>query len=428
MNYTDRLTEASYTAPGGSVHRFAYTELPRKVDHRVGSFEFSGINGTLHQDKGVSGEVYPLRVYFAGADYDQKADAFFEALKEVGPGRLQHPRWGDRRVQIISGPSQSEGFVAGAGQAVFDLEFQESLEKEFPNTSPASQFELPKRVDGFFDNFNFEVIVETLTDSNALKQAMQGAARWVAVSLGGFPVDDTGLGSVGGSDFIEPDEFAAIMFEAIRVPVGASVGLGDKLRAYSGLLGLVAADSPAAARRSVRNRLAVNELIGSASVACIAESVNAALGNTSRITSKTIDGRTSVVVPAATDGFRTRAEVLSAAVFLRDSAAQLIAALDGGQQLFRPLSLSEIYVQALKNFDPLAQITSETIRSALSMSFTLPRERYKNLQAESTLINECFELYGNIDDSTLDYFILTNKLTGNELLQLPRGKRVVYYV
>lgn len=438
MSYLDRLSTASYTAPSGSVHTFAYSDLTRKVAHRIGAFEFSGINGTLHQDKGVSGEVYPLRVIFHGENYDQQADAFFEALKETGRGTLKSPRWGSRKVQVISGPDQAEGFVSKMGESAFDIEFQESLDREFPESTSARQFEIPSDVGVFKDVFGFSVILDSLGDKNALKDAMSAAVGWVRDSLGGIaaPDQDTDAGFLSiitelesniGSYPDSPGDFSALMFEAVGLPARMPGLIGQKLRAYNRLLASVTVQKQPRRTRSGRNTLLVREVVGSGAVLGTAESINSALMNTSRITRK-VDGRTSITVPAETDGFRTRAEVLSAAVLLRDAAGSLVDYLDAGQLVFRPASLSETYLQALANFNPLVAITAKVIQSALSLSFTLPSERVKVLPAESTLINECFELYGNIDDSTLDYFILTNRLAGDKLLELPRGERVVYYV
>jgi len=49
------------------------------------------------------------------------------------------------------------------------------------------------------------------------------------------------------------------------------------------------------------------------------------------------------------------------------------------------------------------------------------------LSRDRTIIDLVGELYGNIDDE-LDFFINSNNLSGNEILELPKGKEIVYYV
>ena len=43
------------------------------------------------------------------------------------------------------------------------------------------------------------------------------------------------------------------------------------------------------------------------------------------------------------------------------------------------------------------------------------------------MLELCSELYGQINDDTVNGFISQNKLTADEILELPRGKRVSYY-
>jgi hypothetical protein len=225
-----------------------------------------------------------------------------------------------------------------------------------------------------------------------------------------------------------PQGFADSLLRAIQIPATVEGRVDQKLTAYAGLLDVVAlrgsSGSPTAQEY---NSYSIDELVGSGAVSGVAESVNRALIKTSAIT-RSDDGSATVIVPVVTDGFRTRGEVLAAAIYARDQANVLLAKLDEGQLLFRTSILSDAYVQSLNNYDPLEGITSSVIRSALDLSFALPSERIKILDNESTLLEQCYELYGNIDDATLDYFILTNQLTGDNLLLMPRGSEVVYYV
>jgi hypothetical protein len=59
-------------------------------------------------------------------------------------------------------------------------------------------------------------------------------------------------------------------------------------------------------------------------------------------------------------------------------------------------------------------------------SFTLLQERRIVLDRERTIIDLAAELYGSVDDR-LDLLINSNDLTGSEILELPRGRTIVYY-
>lgn len=60
-------------------------------------------------------------------------------------------------------------------------------------------------------------------------------------------------------------------------------------------------------------------------------------------------------------------------------------------------------------------------------SFTLTEERRIVLGRARTFVDLVAEVYGELDDR-FDFFIATNKLSGDEIIELPIGREVVYYL
>jgi hypothetical protein len=60
------------------------------------------------------------------------------------------------------------------------------------------------------------------------------------------------------------------------------------------------------------------------------------------------------------------------------------------------------------------------------ISFSLRQEFMITLQRPRTVIDLCAELYGSVDDY-LDFFITSNNLTGDDIMELQRGKEIKYY-
>lgn len=438
MPYHERLQDASYESPSGRSFSFSYRTVAREISHRIGSFEFPGINGTLHQDKGISGELYPWTIYIHGQDYDIIADKFNEAISETGAGFLTHPRFGRRRVQIIKS-SQNEDLTESAGQAVFNIQFQESLEKEFPDIEESLQFAIPKMADDFelsaVNNYADQVKTTTIGDENSLEQKMLISTASVSAAL-------TKIASLNDEVFTEfnsiineieinvssyiatPSQFAINIISAIRLVSNVPGSIGTKLQGFSNLISSIsgAVLNP---DQQTKNKMLVDELIGTSAIVAMSESINIALGNSSRVNSS--DEGTSISVPVAGFGFRTRGEALAAAVFLRDLFYSLINILDAGQLVFLEEILSNMYIQSIDSYGPSAMVVSSTIKATLDLSFSLPAERTLILTEDSTLINLCYDFYGNIDDQTLDYFILTNTLSIAEIKIIPRGRQVIYY-
>ena len=70
--------------------------------------------------------------------------------------------------------------------------------------------------------------------------------------------------------------------------------------------------------------------------------------------------------------------------------------------------------------------TALAVGFLVELSFTLAQERRITLDRPRTLIDLVAELYGDVD-SQLDFFIDTNDLSGDEIIELPAGREIVYY-
>ena len=74
----------------------------------------------------------------------------------------------------------------------------------------------------------------------------------------------------------------------------------------------------------------------------------------------------------------------------------------------------------------LAELVYSSIQLIINTSFALPLQRTITLDRDRQAIELCAELYGSVD--YLDEFIVQNNLNGNEIILLPMGKKVSYYV
>lgn len=440
MPYRERLKDASYTSPSGRSSSFDFEILTRDINHRIGTFEFSGVNGTLHQDKGVSGEIYPLTIYIHGPDYDLEADRFVELTKEIGPGFLNHPRWGKKRVQILS-ITQSENLVDGGGQAIFTVQFQETLEREFPNTGNAAQQQVPDLSDNFqaaaIDNYVNQVDASNLQDELSLEQNIIASANIVSDTLASITSSSQSIATEfrgyidnvlnNANAYVQaPFEFATNITSAIRVVAEVPGRISAKLQGVKNMLNVLSLRDIGTAITQNKNFLLINELLATAGIVSASEGINQALSETSTI-SRDSKGKATITVPAADTGFQTRDEVLSAVIYLQDNSNSIINFLDDGQVVFKDNILSESYIQSVDSYVPTWDVVGTVIKAGLELSFSLPVKRQRTLQKSHTILDLSYEFYKNVDDITLDYFILTNMLSGEEIIEVPKGKDIIFY-
>jgi len=440
MPYPVTLKDASYTAPSGASISFDFEVVSREVNHRIGTFEFSGVNGTLHQDKGVSGEIYPLDVFVHGPNYDLEADRFVTLAKETGPGFLFHPRWGKKRVQILS-ITQSENFVSEGGQARFAVQFQETLEREFPKTGTAPQQEVTALADNAQDkainNYADQVNVDGLADKLSLEQeiilsagkvndilaSITSRSQDIATEFRGY-IDNV----INNANKYVQDAFsyATQITSAIRVVSEVPGRIGSQLQGYSNLFDVLKLRDVTQAINQTRNALLIDELLGASAISSAAESTNNAFNETSTL-SRDSKGKAAITVPEIGTGFQSRDEVLAAVIYLRDNSQAITDMLDAGQVLFEDSLLSDSYIQSVQSYVPTWEVVATVIKAGLDLSFSLPIKRSIVLATSRTVLDLAYEFYKNIDDITLDYLILTNALTGNDIIEVPRGKEIIFY-
>lgn len=440
MPYPERIKNASYTAPSGASISFDFEVVSREISHRIGTFEFSGVAGTLHQDKGISGEIYPLSVFVHGPDYDLEADRFITLAKETGPGSLFHPRWGKKRVQVLS-ITQSENLVTSAGQSSFDVEFQETLEREFPQIGSASQQKVTSLADdaqttainNYVDQINAEVLADELAhEQEIILSANKVDAALASVTSGDQEIATKFRGYIdnilnNSNEYVQDHfEYAFQITSAIRVVAEVPGRIGARLQGYKNLNDVLQLRDVTAAINQGRNALLIDELLGTSSVSASAESVNQAFNETSTL-SRDSKGKAVITVPEVGTGFQSRDEVLAAVIYLRDNSQAIIDMLDAGQVVFEDSLLSDSYIQSVQSYVPMWEVVSTVIKAGLDLSFALPIKRSIILATSRTILDLAFEFYGNVDNTTLDYLILTNALTGNDIIDVPRGTEVFFY-
>lgn len=77
-------------------------------------------------------------------------------------------------------------------------------------------------------------------------------------------------------------------------------------------------------------------------------------------------------------------------------------------------------------YQPLQQAAALSAGFLVANSFNLAQERRVVLGRPRTLLDAVAEFYGELDNR-FDFFISTNSLSGDEIIELPRGFELVYY-
>lgn len=414
MSWNDRLREAAYNSPGGVRQLFDFEDVSRSTEKRTAAFNFPDANGTYIQDLGNAGSQYPIRAFFWGDDYDTEAAAFEALLLEKGVGKLEHPVYGTVDVVPFGAITRRDDLKTAANQAIVEVTFWETTGLIYPTSQNDPGSDVAVAVEEFNaaaaqeldDALDLDTQIERITFKNSYQNLIAVAADGLqAVADTQDSVRQTFESIVSSIDLgidtlvSDPLSLAFQTTLLIQAPSQAAASIGARLSAYQDLaLALISGDgalvTPGYDSREA-NGFYTSNLFAMSYV-------------------------TGSVLSTLNNQFETKPDALEAASNVLDLFDQMAAWRDANFE-----SLSAIDTGA--SYQKLQEAVSLTVGFLVYLSFSLKQERRVVLDRARTIIDLAAELYGSIDEN-LDFLISSNGLTGSEILELPRGREIVYYV
>jgi prophage DNA circulation protein len=398
--------------------RFAYADVSFEIDKRTAAFAFPTVDGTYVQDNGHSERRYPLLCFFSGADCDREALGFEQLLLERGAGKLDHPLYGRIDVVPFGTITRRDDLLSGANQAVIEVTFWSTIGAIYPSSQLSPKHEVTQSVGltqgalktSYAKNMNLATEARRANTKLTVMQALRNVqAALGAVSKATSSVTrefrDLQQQANFGLDVLigQPLLLAQQILNLISAPSRALAGIASRLEGYGNLLDRMLDSSrsspgdasvlPALVAR-LSNDFHTADLFGGAAV----------LGSVESVVNNTFTAK-----PQALESAEVILEQAEALTAWRDERYSQIEQIDTGEN---------------------SQLLQETVALAVGylveISFSLVPERAVVLDRPRSIIDLSAELYGSIDDR-LDFLISTNRLTGSEILELPRGRRIVYY-
>jgi prophage DNA circulation protein len=393
-----------------------YEDVSQSVTKQTSGYNFPDASGTYVQDLGHSGRRYPLRVIFWGADHDQEARAFESALLERGAGKLEHPLYGVIDVVPYGDIKTRDRLKTAANQSVLEVTFWATIGLLYPTsqTDPAAEvqaaveeyteaaaeeFGAAADLDSAVEQASFTSTYESLLDSaEAGLQAIAEVQDNVARQFNAI------VSSINrGIDVLvaQPLTLARQTISMILAPARAAASIKARLSAYANLASaLISGDnavvSPGGYDARPSNQFHTANLFASSYVI-------------------------GAVVSAINNQFETKPEALAAAEEILAQRDAVVAWQEANYG-----SLGETDTGAA--YQKLQAATTLTAGYLVEISFSLKQERVITLDRDRTVIDLAAEVYGEVDDDVIDFLLASNALVGDEILNLPQGKDIVYYV
>lgn len=437
-----RLREAAVTSPSGTRIKFIYEDVSREYNLRGTVFEFPGVDEAFVMRTGNGPRRYPLRCIFTGRDCDLQAAAFEAAILEPGISRLEHPRHGPVSVVPFGDVGRRDDLKTSVNESIVEVTFWTTLDAIYPTNDAHPQSEILSAIAGFnvaaSQRFAAAVNLSSAVNRAASKATIRGMLKNVGAALDNVSSSVASVRRSFGEatatinqsmDVLigKPLVLAQQISQLIQAPARALTGLESRLDGYGtmaeGIFGSTAG-RPAERINSTSSLLSRRHQVANDFHSSDLFALSAVAGSVIAVTAFPVDDDGRVVRgpifstrPQATAAAAAVIEQLQAVVEWRDAgfaALGTLAAVGGDQ-----IDTGEAY-QAIHRAAGLAA------GMLVQTSFALVPEKSITLDRARTIIDVAAQVYGSVD-SRLDFLIETNKLTGSEILELPRGKKILYY-
>ena len=401
MGWEERLQTARYSAPSGETLPFAYEDVSRSITRKTTAFNTPDRNSTYVQDNGYTSRRYPMRVFYCGDECDQNALAFEAILLENGVGILEHPIYGTHNVVPTGEINRRDDLKTAANQVIIDVVFFETDDATFTNDQVDAAAQALEAIEAARAASAATLAADDLNEAvlkgehqSLLDFAKKGLNKVASATAEVQKEFDLIYNSINNSIDILVGEPLTLAFQTITMlnaPARAAANIQARLDAYRNLASSIVSSGETTATR-YRSRQTFSS------------------GYT-----------TGYSLSMLNNDFLSKPQALEAADSLLSLFDELSAWNDDRQRELGILDTGSLYQQ-------LQQAVSYTAGYLVQLSFSLKQEKRFKTQRTYTFIDLCFELYGNTNEGEIDFFINGNNFTGSEILEIPKGREIVWYV
>lgn len=438
MSWIDRLKEAAYTSPSGIRTTFFYENVSQTFEKKTTAFDFPDAEGTFIQDLGHTGRRYPMRLFFWGENHDQEADDFLLTLEERGAGKLEHPFYGVQTVVPFGVISRRDDLKTASNQSIIQIVFWSTINVVYPSSQNDPASEVISAVDAynaalaeqFENNIDLDSTVEKVTFENtylALLDQFREALQPIADTQQNVETQfnaivdsiNTGINILVG----EPLTLAFQTAVMIQSPARALTSIKARLEAYSNLASQITGTS-----RTINPDGSAGEpVISDGNIATTGfDSTNANNFFARDLYASTLS--TGSIVSVVNNQFKTKTEALETAESILSDFGELVFWRDANYESLSATANDQTSViDTGEAYQQLLNAVALTAGFLVEISFTLKQERSIVLDRARTPLDLEAELYGTVDEN-LDFLISSNDLSGSEILEIQRGREIVYYI
>ena len=410
MSWIEDLREAAYTAPDGTRLTFFYEDVSKEIDKKTSQFLFPYKDGAKIQDLGVGSRRYPLRIIFWGDDYNTEANDFEDALEQKGVGILEHPLYGVKKVVPFGTISRRDDLKSANNQAIFDIAFYETIEDiVFPVSIVNIEQDILNDIDAFLDIQSQEFLNKTSIITAFEDVSIQADLNAGVLDLNKFLSDIAKVQSAINAEF---QSITSAITSAITDVINKAQIIASQA--------IILAKTPARVAVSISKRIeGYSNIIASLTTKIFDPSTDSSSVNSYQTNNTFVNASLTGAVEAS---IFTEFTTKSGALEIADDLLLLYENV----QTWQDANIQNLDIVDIGNsYAIVKEIITKAVSRLVKLSFTLQQERSLILDRNRTPIDLVGELYGDLNQ--LDFFITSNKLNGDKILEVKKGEKVLYY-
>jgi prophage DNA circulation protein len=413
--------DVQMTSPLGNVFYPLWRNNERSFTKKLGQFNPPRFQGTIVQDLGVTGDLYPLTVYFEGPFHQTEVNDFYKALKEPGQWEVIHPVKGPLILQLID---CTEVIAPIDSLNVTELRLQWIVPANLQRIISPLEL-LSALIDAVANAIaDAQALLQTIkTDLYAGITAVSNALNQISKLQDNFLADVAALNNLANDAF----QTAKTSFNAALAEFGIDNSSTDDMSSAMVAIALAPAEGQTDFNNIFSFYSDLNDSLVSVAIEDISESgYNNAISVEFGMTT-TLIALAQMVVNAE---FASRSEVIAAIENLTTIFNTTVENIENVQENFSDLDIDFQYFSQTETYTSLINLYTLCLQYLFAQFYSLSIEKTITLKRARSPLEITVTEYGTLgeNDSNYDLFLQSNNLTGDDILLLPEGSEVVIYV
>lgn len=408
MSWIEKIkTDLIITTGDGKQYKPQWLNATKSVEFHITEFNFRNIAGGLVERGQPMARKFNLELYFQGDDHLDQSDAFEQSANDKRVWKVSHPFYGSITCQPsgLSFDNTKYNVTKITGGIIETL----TDDKPKSSISPVDKITEDKSA---LDEVCAEVFAATVipsaSDVSALADSTQQSYdEGALVARGDDAQGYFNLFNTANAAILNATAEPLAAIRAVQAFINAPALFADNVHNRLSLL--------QTQFEALRNQLTT---IFSPNEKRIYQAQGAAVVSSMAVAAAT---------PQTASEYGSMQVALDVAQNLLSNYNQFLEDLDGLQT--DNGGLPESYIPDAEPLIELSGLISFTVSNLFDIALEAKQERAIILEEDSNVFLLTHRFYGlDAADELLDYFIATNNIGLNELLQIRKGRRIFYYV